>query len=289
MEKKEVIETYETKRKRVQEFNLTSDLFAGKIFEDIEASQELCRILTQKPDMLLTSVKTQYVIRHLESHSVQLDILAEEAGGGIVNVELQMYKEDAPFKRTRYYTSCIDISFLEKGKEYDELPAVTVVYITRTDFIGCGKGVYQIDRKVQGNGQAIRADVDNGVCEKYFNLEYPTMDEKINELLRYLEDSNPFYQTEHFPRIVEKVNFYKMQEEGVCVMCEITDRIRREGKIEGKIEGKKEDILELLEELGKVPVKIVRRIQQETDLKVLSGWLKCAAGVSSISEFEAKM
>lgn len=72
-------------------------------------------------------------------------------------------------------------------------------------------------------------------------------------------------------------------------MCEIMDRIRREGKMEGKIEGKIEDILELLEELGKIPVRIVRRIRQETDLRVLSKWHKCAAGVSSISEFEDKM
>ena len=45
---------------------------------------------------------------------------------------------------------------------------------------------------------------------------------------------------------MEKVNFYKMREEGVRIMCEIMDRIRREGKMEGKIEGKIEDILELL-------------------------------------------
>ena len=64
-------------------------------------------------------------------------------------------------------------------------------------------------------------------------------------------------------------------------MCEIADIIRQEGKIE--------DIMELLEELGKVPVKIVQRIKRETDLKVLSRWIKCAAVVSSISEFEAKM
>ena len=90
---------------------------------------------------------------------------------------------------------------------------------------------------------------------------------------------------DNFPRIVEQVNYYKIQEAGVDIMCEIADRIRREGKMEGKIE----DIMELLEELGKVPVKIIQRIRQETDLKVLSRWHKCAAAVTSISEFEAKM
>ena len=285
MDEKAVIEAYEEKRKRVQEFNLTSDLFAGKVFEDILAAQELCRILMQKPDLILRNVKTQYVIRNLESHSVQLDILAEEINGSLISIELQMYKEAAPFRRTRYYTSCIDVSILEKGKEYDELPTVTVLYITATDFIGGKKGFYQIRRTVQEDGSVVGKNVDNGLCEKYFNLKYPTTDEKANELLNYLKDSDPFYQTEYFPRIVERVNYYKIQEEGVRVMCEIADRIRQEGKIEGKIES----IMELLDELGKVPLKIVQRIQQETDLKVLSRWHKCAAVVSSISEFESKM
>ena len=53
-------------------------------------------------------------------------------------------------RRTRYYMSCIDVSILEKGTEYDELPDVTILYITKTDFIGGGRGVYQTCRKVRG-------------------------------------------------------------------------------------------------------------------------------------------
>lgn len=214
---------------------------------------------------------------------MQLDFLAEEDIGNIINVELQMYSEDEPFRRTRYYTSCIDMSILEKGREYYDLPDVTVLYITKGDFIGQKRGAYWIHRKTGGTNQSI--DVDNGVHERYFNLKYSTRDAKIDELLRYLQDSDPFYQTESFPRIVERVNFYKIQRKGVYMMCEIADRIRREGRIEGK----KEAIMELLEELGKIPTKIAQRITQETDLNVLAGWLKCAAAVSSISEFEARM
>ncbi len=40
-----MIETCEQRWERIQEFNLTSDLFAGKVFEDLVACQELCRIL----------------------------------------------------------------------------------------------------------------------------------------------------------------------------------------------------------------------------------------------------
>lgn len=184
---REVPETYEQKREKIQAFNLTSDLFAGKVFEDLAACQELCQILMQNPDLRLKDVKTQYTIRNLERHSAQLDILAEAVNGSLINVELQMYKEKSPLRRTRYYTSCIDMSILDKGKDYQELPYVTILYITKGDFIGGRKGFYQIKRTAEGKAAAA-VELDNGVCEKYFNLKYTTGSKKINELLRYLKN-----------------------------------------------------------------------------------------------------
>ena len=283
MENKSTVETYEDKKQRTAVFNLTSDLFAGKVFEDISACQELCRILLKDEHIALRNVKTQYVIRNLENHSVELDILAEEISGNLINVELQMYKEPAPFRRTRYYLSSIDMSILEKGRPYYELPDVTIVYITQEDFIGGKRGHYVRNRSE--DDLKIPVCPDNGQYENYFNLEYPTDDVKINELLRYLKNSDPFYQTKNFPRIVERVNYFKIQKEGVTIMCEIADKIRQEGLIEGKIES----ILELLEELGNVPKQLIQRISKETNSEVLSKWHKYAAKASSFAEFETKM
>ena len=291
MENKSTIETYEDQRQRAAIFNLTSDLFAGKVFEDVGACQELCKILLQDENIVLKDVKTQYIIRNLENHSVELDILAEEISGRLINVELQMYKEPAPFKRTRYYLSSIDMSILEKGRPYYELPDVTVVYITREDFIGGKRGHY--DRNISPEGQKINTFLNNGQHENYFNLEYPTDDAKINELLEYLKSSDPFYQTENFPRIVERVKYFKIQKEGVTIMCEIADRIRQEGKESGKaegiIEGKIESILELLEDLGNIPKQLMQRISKETNSDILNKWLKCTAKATTFTEFEAKM
>ena len=305
MKEKTVLETYEEKREWVREFNLTSDLFAGKVFEDVDACQELCRILLQDRSVMLQSVRTQYVIRNLENHSVELDILAEGANGEMVGIEIQMYEETAPFKRTRYYLSGIDMSILEKGKDYDELPAVTMVCLTKEDIIGDGRGQYLIERRVDrqenvtGNDDRRKdtRNISNGVRERYYNLECRTGDDKIDELLAYFKYSDPFYRTETFPRIVERVRHFKIHKEGVDIMCEIADRIRNEGKIEGKIEGRNEgkleskieDILELLEDLGQVPQRIVELVKAEDNMSVLRGWLKSAARAGSIAEFEANM
>lgn len=201
---------FEEKKERVAEYHLISDLFAGKVFEDLKASQELCRILLQNDKLVLRSVKTQYVIRNLKKHSVELDILAEDVERNFINIEIQMYRENAPFRRSRYYLSSIDMDILEKGKSYQSLPDVTIVYLTKNDFIGDKRGCYDICRKP--NGQDVTMRLENGLHEKYYNLEYPTDDMRVNELLRYFRNSDPFYKTENFPRIVERVKFFKIKE-----------------------------------------------------------------------------
>ena len=297
MKEKTVLETYEKKRELVQEFNLTSDLFASKVFEDIQACQELCRILLQNRAIMLEDVRTQYIIRNLETHSMELDILAERNNGDMIGIEIQMYEEPSPFKRTRYYLSGIDMSILEKGKYYDELPAVTMVYLTREDIVGDGMGYYLIERRVCSQRNTIDNDdrlinirnISNEVKERYYNLECPTGDKQVDELLAYFKDSDPYYKTETFPRIVERVRHFKVQKEGVNIMCAIADRIREEGKSVGRLESRIEDILELLEELGQVPQRIVEIIRAEEDLLVLSKWHKSAAKAGNIAEFEANM
>ena len=297
MKEKTVLESYEEKRKLVQEFNLTSDLFASKVFEDVDACRELCRILMRDQSVVLKNVRTQYVIRNLETHSMELDILAERDNGEIVGIDIQMYSETAPLKRTRYYLSGIDMSILEKGKDYSELPAVTMVYLTKEDIVGGGKGGYLIERKENvmenltdtGSGQRDTVNVSNGVKERYYNLTCRTGDDKIDELLAYFKNSDPYYRTETFPRIVERVRYFKIQKKGVDIMCEIADRIRKEGREEGRLRGMADAIMELLEELGHVPQRLVELIREEDNLGVLSRWHKSAAKAGSIAEFEANM
>ena len=60
-------------------------------------------------------------------------------------------------------------------------------------------------------------------------------------------------------------------------------------RLEGKIEGRIESILELLEEFGQIPQRIVDAIRKEDDLDTLSKWHKSAARATSFAEFEANM
>lgn len=70
-------------------------------------------------------------------------------------------------------------------------------------------------------------------------------------------------------------------------MCKAIDDIYNDGISLGKAEGKAEAILELLEMMGNVSEKVRDIISSQTDLRILSCWLRTAVRVNSISEFEA--
>lgn len=62
-----------------------------------------------------------------------------------------------------------------------------------------------------------------------------------------------------------------------------------EGRAEGRAEGKKELLLEVLEDIGKVPEELKKKIFMETDLTVLKKWIKLAARAESMEQFEREI
>ena len=58
---------------------------------------------------------------------------------------------------------------------------------------------------------------------------------------------------------------------------------------DAKIDGKIESVLELLEELGKIPPELREQIQNQKNEATLSRWIKLAAKAESIESFEQKI
>lgn len=88
-----------------------------------------------------------------------------------------------------------------------------------------------------------------------------------------------------FPKLSNRVYYFKHNEEGIKTMCSISEEFKEEGKQEAK----QESILELLEDLGSIPDEITNKINTECDLKTLRHWLKLAAKSKSIEEFANKI
>ena len=107
---------------------------------------------------------------------------------------------------------------------------------------------------------------------------YINMDSDTRELLDVM--ANVKFSEEHNTMENGKVRYN---------MLKAFEDMRLDGKEEGKIEGKIESIMELLEEFGQVPPRIVELITAEDNPDILSRWLKSAARAGSIAEFETNM
>lgn len=70
---------------------------------------------------------------------------------------------------------------------------------------------------------------------------------------------------------------------------EYIEQIKKDYYEEGKSEGKSESILEILDALGEIPESLRKTIYEQQNLEVLKNWLRLAAKVNTIEEFNLKM
>ena len=68
----------------------------------------------------------------------------------------------------------------------------------------------------------------------------------------------------------------------------IFEEMLREEKQEGRLEATRENILELLEDLGKIPEDLQTKLEDLEDLIKLKSLLKIAAKAESLRAFEEK-
>ena len=215
---------------KLKGFTLLSDVFLSVALRDQAACQHVLRLLTGKEDLTVREVRTQYRISKLLSHDAILDVLAEDEKKQLYNLEIQRRDTVDHFRRTRFYGAMIDSEYLEKGKEYRELAEVYIFYISETDIRKAGRTVYPV-RKYS---DADDTEYDDGLHVIYVNAEVDDGSETA-ALMRYFKTSDPDDNSQG--ALSERVHFLKCEEEGIKIMCGITEEIYEIGKKEGREEG----------------------------------------------------
>lgn len=281
------IDAYERKCQIIQKLDLTSDIFCGKVLEDKDACEEVLGIILGE-EITLKSVHSQYVIRNLVSHSVILDIFAESVNKKKFHFEIQNQDNDNHVKRNRYNRSCIDVSLLDKGVSYEDLPELFQIFLTKSDFFNGKKPIYFVQRIV-GKDEKINAVFNDETHEVYVNL---TILSEINESLRQLQEYFLHTDSEHegdmISNLVKRVNFLRRERKGNDIMCEELNEMLDEYLQRGIDEGRKMGIVELLEDIGKIPRKFKAKMKTENRSEVLSNWHRLAAKSTDMDDFLEK-
>lgn len=227
---KRKLERFKEIREIVQSLNLTSDFFLSVALEDKKACEYVLRILMGKKSLRVCSVKTQYSVRQVGTHSVVLDVLAEDSEKKLYEIEVQTADNTEHVRRVRYITGSVDTASLDKGIDYGKLPELHIFYITTFDLAGLGKTVYHVERKIEGTEVVL----DNGVHEHYVNTAVDDGTD-IAELMKYFAKSDSADITHG--ALSQRVIALKGESREGEYMCEIIEKLKEESRQAGIIEG----------------------------------------------------
>ena len=163
-------------------------------------------------------------------------------------MEIQRSETIDHARRTRFYGAMIDSEYLEKGKTYGELPDVYIIYISETDLWKAGYTVYPVKKYFENTA----LNYVDGQYISYVNAEVDDGSETA-KLMKYFKTADPNDMTHG--ELSKRVHYLKCEEGGYEEMCEVSEKIYREGIEDGRIsglkEGRKEGWLESQKETAK--------------------------------------
>lgn len=281
------------------EFNLSDFALFLSVMRNKEAYENTLSIIVDDPKLTLRDVHVEEVILNRKGkRAIRLDAWAIDTDNRRYNAEMQNDTEkDDIRKRARYYQGLLDTPILKSGKStlYRQLPSTMVIFITQEDIFQKDLARYTFTEQceeVQG------LHLEDGTTKVFLNMTSKNGRPELISLLQYMKDTrldNPeiIVKDERIVRLAEIVEEVKQSEEWEAVKMSILsvgiekgrEEGRAEGREEGKVESKIDDTLKFLSEVGSVSEALKQRILAQTDLAVLSSWVKKAARAESVDAF----
>ena len=258
---------HEKDLEKIQQFRLMDDDFMTRVFdEDPEAIQFVLRIIMDKTDLVVKSVKTQYEIHNLRGKSARLDVFACDSTGRLFNIEIQRADKGAGRKRARYNSSLIDSNELTRGVNDDYLPESYVIFITENDVLRKGLPIYHIERMIM----EVSEQFDDGEHIVYVNGQNDDLETELGKLMHDFRQSNPDKMI--YPVLAKKSRYFKESEEGVAIMCKMMEDMRNEAANEAVLIRDKEKIAmklrkgwspEQICDVDEYPMVLIQEVQEE--------------------------
>lgn len=213
---------------RLRSLRPIDDDFMRCMFKDnIPLAQLVLRIITGKPDLIITECQTQKDMKRLAgARSVCLDAYGTDSAGKKYDLEIQRADKSAGPHRARYHSSVMDVENLDAGQEFDELPDTYTIFITEKDFYGAAKPVYTIERINLDTGEPF----NDGEHILYVNGEYRG-DSEIGRLMRDFNCTDADHMV--LELMADRTRYLKENPKGVSEMCRVIEEMRKEEREAG--------------------------------------------------------
>jgi len=247
---------------RLRKLRPIDDDFMRCLFKDnIPLAELVLRIITGKPDLVITECQTQKDMKRLAgARSICLDAYGTDASGKKYDMEIQREDRGADPHRARYHSSVLDVENLDAGQEFDQLPDTYTIFIIEKDFYGLGEPIYPIERMNLLTGKPF----DDGEHILYVNGEY----RGTSDIGRLMHDfSCTDADDMNFELMAERTRYLKESPKGVSEMCRVMEDMRIQERQETMIAVARRLLLEgtlTLEKIAEcvgLPLDEVKKLQ----------------------------
>ena len=222
---------YQKNLERLRSLRPIDDDFMRCLFKDnVPLAQLVLRIITGKPDLVITECQTQKDMKRLAgARSICLDAYGTDSTGKRYDLEIQRADKGADPHRARYHSSVLDVENLDARQEFDELPDTYTIFIVEKDFYGIGEPVYPVERINLVTGKPF----EDGTHILYVNGEY----RGSSDIGKLMHDFNCADAGDmNFELMAERTKYLKENPRGVSEMCKVIEDMRKEERKETLVE-----------------------------------------------------
>lgn len=201
----------------VQNMCLMDDDFMSMVLQHKECLELVLNIILDRKDIRVRECKTQYSISSLYGRSARLDVFAEDKSGRLYDIEVQNIVNADEIKRIRFYSALMDANYLSKNDKPKELRETYVIFILGKDMYDDGLPIYHVDRVVRETGRPFEDDL-------HILLVNSRVQDKtaLGKLMSDFHCREP--EKMNYGVLLEQANYYKRNEKGESVMCEMVER-----------------------------------------------------------------
>jgi len=227
---------------KYDELTIADDFLFCKIFETrIDLCKQVIEVITQREIKELTDVRAQKSEKStIGVKGVRFDVIFKDDEDTVYNLEMQTTNRKNLARRSRYYQSTIDTSFLDSGGKYEDLPNSLVIFICTFDPFGYKKHLYTF-RPTCTQDQSIV--MDDGTYRLFVSTEgADSIGDECKDLLDYF--GGRAVNGELAKNLQQEVNNAKLNEkwrsefmQNMAFYMDAVSEGETKGRLEGRIEG----------------------------------------------------
>ena len=164
-------------------------IFSRIIHNFPELSIPLVKMCTGIDIDEVTIAKEEWSIApDFDAKSIRLDAYVKSLNRHI-DIEMQTTRDEAIFKRARYYNDILDVESLSKGEEYSALPDVIIIFICLFDPLPPFNALkYEEKIRMYADDKDItdKCSYDSGCVRMYLNTHADISSIKLRALVEYI-------------------------------------------------------------------------------------------------------